>query len=666
MNPLLKSDHLPDFAAIQPGDIEPAITELLAQVKAAQERVTAPEFPADLDAIEKELDVASEALGLAWGAVGHLNSVADTPPLREAYNAMLPAVSNFYAELGADERLYAKYKAAPHPTDAAQARALALSLQGFVLSGAELQGAEKERFTAIQNRAAELSQAFSEHVMDATDAFKLRVPVARLAGVPEDVVAHARSLSEADGGPADEAVLTLHAPCYIPLMQYAHDRELREQLYRAHVTRASELDSEARDNSLLMRELLALRDEEARLLGYPNFAAASLVPKMADSAEQVLSFLRELAAKARPSAQADIAALRVHAKALGIAELAAWDLAYVGESLKTAQYSYSEQTVREYFTLPQVLDGLFALLAQMFGLQLQPISASVWHDSVRPYALHREGRLVGHVYLDLLARPGKRPGAWMDDVRGRWRRPDTGAVQTPVAHLVCNFASGVDGQPSLLTHDDVQTLFHEWGYGLHHLLTEVEVGGVSGIDGVEWDAVELPSQFFENLAWEWHVLQRLTRHVKTGEPLPRELFDKMLAAKNFQAGLQTMRQVEFALFDMRLHAEGRQDVLDLLNEVRAEVAVFPPPAYNRMPHSFSHVFAGGYAAGYYSYKWAEVLSADCWAAFEEEGVTNPATGARFLKEILARGGSRPAMDSFVAFRGRPPSIDALLRHQGLA
>lgn len=661
-NPLLQPDHLPDFAAIEPAHIEPAITALLARVKAAQETVTAPAFPADLDAIEKQLDVASDALGTAWGAIGHLNSVADTPALREAYNQMLPAVSSFYAELGADERLYAKYKACPRPADPAQARALALSLQGFVMSGAELPEPAKSRFTEIQNRMAELAQAYSEHVMDATDAFKLPVAVERLAGLPEDVIVQAQALSPTPG----EAVLTLHAPCYIPVMQYAQDRRLREQLYRAYATRASELGDAQLDNSPLMTELLQLRAEEAKLLGFPHFAAVSLKPKMADSAEQVLSFLRELAAKARPHAEADLAAVRAHAKTLGLDTVEAWDLAFVSESLKAAQYSYSEQALREYFTLPQVLDGLFALLAEMFGLRFTPVEASVWHASVQTFALHRGDTLVGHVYLDLLAREGKRPGAWMDDVRGRWRRPDTGAVQTPVAHLVCNFASGSDGAPPLLTHDDVQTLFHEWGHGLHHLLTQVEVGGVSGIDGVEWDAVELPSQFFENLAWEWHVLQRCTKHVKTGETLPRVLFDKMLAAKNFQAGLQTLRQVEFALFDMRLHAEGHTDVLALMDAVRAEVSVFPPPAFNRMPHSFSHVFAGGYAAGYYSYKWAEVLSADCWAAFEEEGVSNPATGQRFLNEILARGGSRPAMESFVAFRGREPRIDALLKSQGMA
>jgi oligopeptidase A len=669
MNPLLKTDHLPDFAAVEPAHIQPAIEALLTEVQKAQEHVTAPEFPADLDAMERVLDVASDRLGTAWGIVGHLNGVADTPALREAYNAMLPAVSSFYAQLGADERLYAKYKAAPVPADAAAARALKLNLQGFVLGGAELQGEAKARFQAIQERGAELGQAFSEHVMDATDGFKLRVPAERLHGVPADVIAHAKSLAESD----TDALLTLHAPSYIPVLQYAHDRALREQLYRAYATRASELGEAKLDNSAAMQELLALRQEEAALLGYPSFAAVSLATKMADSPAQVLGFLRELAAKARPFAEADLAAVRAHAKTLGIETLEAWDMAYVSEALKTAQYAVSEQALREYFTLPAVLDGLFALLQDMFGLRLTPLEASqarVWHASVRSYALHRGDTLVGHVYLDLLAREGKRPGAWMDDVRGRWRRPDTGAVQTPVAHLVCNFAPGANGEgsgkPSLLTHDDVQTLFHEWGHGLHHLLTQIEVGGVSGIDGVEWDAVELPSQFFENLAWEWHVIQRCTRHVETGEPMPRPLFDKAVAAKNFQAGLQTLRQVEFALFDMRLHAENRADVLTLMDEVRAEVSVFPPPAFNRMPHSFSHVFAGGYAAGYYSYKWAEVLSADCWAAFEEEGVTNPATGQRFLDEILARGGSRPALESFVAFRGREPSVDALLKSQGMA
>ena len=667
-NPLLSPAHLPDFAAMRPEHIEPALTELLTRAKAAQVRVTAPDFPAELQAIERELDVASEALGLAWGAVGHLNAVADTAELRAAYNAMLPSVSNFYTELGADEALYAKYKQVATqrpPADPAAARALNLALQAFVLSGAELQGQAKARFAEIQNRSAELAQAFSEHVMDATDGFALFVAPERLAGVPADVVAHAQELAAAEGRPG-EAKLTLHAPCQVPLMQYAQDRALRETLYRAYATRASELGPPEQDNTALLAEIVALRQEEAGLLGHADFASLSLVPKMADTPQQVLAFLRDLAHRARPFAEQDLQALRAHAPTLGLDDLQAWDIAFVSEALKTREYAYSEQEVREYFTLPQVLDGLFALLQDMFGLSLNRVAeASLWHPDVQLYALARDGQPVGHVYLDLLARPGKRPGAWMDDVRGRWRRPDTGAVQAPVAHLVCNFAPGVAAQPSLLTHDDVQTLFHEWGHGLHHLLTRVEVGGVSGIDGVEWDAVELPSQFMENLAWEWDVLQRLTRHVQTGAGLPRALFDKMLAAKNFQAGLQTLRQVEFALFDMRLHHEPGSAALPLLDSVRAEVAVLQPPPFHRFPNSFSHVFAGGYAAGYYSYKWAEVLSADCWSAFEEEGVRNPATGARFVDEILAQGGARPAMESFVAFRGRAPQIDALLRHQGL-
>ena len=667
-NPLLSPAHLPDFAAIRPEHIEPALNELLARAEAAQARVTAPDFPAELQAIERELDVASEALGLAWGAIGHLNAVADTPELRAAYNALLPAVSSFYTALGADEALYAKYKqvAAQHPpSDPAAARALHLALRAFVLSGAELQGAAKARFADIQNRSAELGQAFSEHVMDATDGFALFVAPERLAGVPADVVAHARELASAEGRPG-EAKLTLHAPCQVPLMQYAQDRTLREAVYRAYATRASEFGPPEQDNTALLAEIVALRQEEADLLGHDNFASLSLVPKMADSPQQVLSFLRDLARRARPFAERDLQALRDHAPSLGLDDLQAWDIAFVSEDLKTRAYAYSEQEVREYFTLPQVLDGLFLLLHQMFGLRLHRVAeASLWHPDVQLYALTRDGQAVGHVYLDLLARPAKRPGAWMDDVRGRWRRPESGLLQTPVAHLVCNFAPGVDGQPSLLTHDDVQTLFHEWGHGLHHLLTQVEVGGVSGIDGVEWDAVELPSQFMENLAWEWEVVQGLTRHVRTGATLPRELFDKMLAAKNFQAGLQTLRQVEFALFDMRLHHEPGSAALPLLDSVRAEVAVLHPPAFHRFPNAFSHVFAGGYAAGYYSYKWAEVLSADCWAAFEEEGVRNPATGTRFIDEILARGGARPAMENFKAFRGREPTLDALLRHQGL-
>ena len=675
-NPLLSTAPLPDFAAIDPSHIQPAITELLAQAQQALEQVTAPGAPADYERLSRTLNVATERLGTAWGAVGHLNAVANTPALREAYNAMLPAVTEFHTALGANEALYALYKAIAAQPGLTPERAQLLkhAMRDFVLSGAELQGEAKARFAKIQERSAELGQAFSEHVMDATDGWSYLATAAELKGVPADVVANARAAAEKDGhADADAHKLTLHFPVYMPVMQYAEDRALRERLYRAYVTRASELgDKPDWDNGPLMQELLMLRQEEAKLLGFANFAEASLVPKMASSPAQVMSFLRDLAARARPYAQRDLDELRDFAKAaLRLDDPQAWDLPYVSEKLKEARYAFSDQEVRQYLTLPRVLDGLFRIVDRLFGVQLVPAQASVWHESVQFCELRRDGQLIGQVYLDLYARSGKRPGAWMDEVRSRWARPDlagSGAEQIPVAHLVCNFPQGADGKPALLTHDDVTTLFHECGHGLHHLLTRVAELGVSGISGVEWDAVELPSQFMENFCWEWEVIQQLSAHVDTGEPLPRALFDKMLAAKNFQAGLQTLRQIEFALFDMRLHAEPGAEtrVQEVLDEVRAEVTVLPPPAFNRFQHSFSHIFAGGYAAGYYSYKWAEVLSADCWSAFEEEGVFNPATGRRYLDEILSMGSVRDAMDNFKAFRGREPQIDALLRHQGMA
>jgi oligopeptidase A len=602
--------------------------------------------------------------------VGHLNAVANTPALREAYNAMLPAVTEFYTALGADEKLYAKYKAIQAQAatlSPARQQALKHWIRDFVLSGAELQGAARDRFAAIQEEAAELGQKFSEHVMDATDGFAYYACAEELAGVPADVVTNARAAAEGEGKAGHK--LTLHFPSYFPVMQYAENRALRETLYRAYVTRASELGAKPElDNSALMQQLLMLRQEEAQLLGFKNFAEVSLVPKMAQSPEQVLDFLRDLAGRARPYAEKDLAEMREFAAAkLGLAEMQAWDQAFVAEKLKEARYAFSDQEVREYLTVPRVLSGLFDIIQRLFDVNIIESQAEVWHESVKFYRLERAGQLVGQFYLDLYARPGKRPGAWMDEVRSRWARPE-GQLQTPVAQLVCNFASPAGDKPALLTHDDVTTLFHEFGHGLHHLLTQVDELGVSGISGVEWDAVELPSQFMENFCWEWEVLQQLSSHVQTGEPLPRALYDKMIAAKNFQSGLQTLRQIEFALFDMRLHAEPGQEqaVQQLLDEVRAEVSVNPPPAFNRFQHSFSHIFAGGYSAGYYSYKWAEVLSADAWSAFEEEGVFNPATGRRYLQSILEAGGARDALDNFKAFRGREPRIDALLRHQGMA
>ena len=674
-NPLLASTGLPLFDQIRAEHVGPAIDQLIAHASAALETVTAPEFPADWNALATTLDTATEALGRAWGAVSHLSSVADTPELRAAFNAALPVVTEFWTRLGADERLYAKYKAVDVQTlNAEQRKAHANALRSFVLSGADLQGAAKERFAAIQERSAALAQKFSENTLDATDRWAYYATAEEMQGIPADVQQAARTAAQAEG--KDGFKLTLKIPCYLPVMQFATHSSLREKLYRAYVTRASdqaEGDGQQYDNRPIIEELLALRHEEAQLLGYANFGEVSLVPKMANSPQEVITFLRDLAQRARPYAEKDVQDLRQFAREhLGLSDPQPWDWTFIAEKLKEQRYAFNEQEVKEYFTAPKVLAGLFKIIETLFDVAIVPDQAPVWHPAVQFYALQRNGQTIAQFYLDQPARTGKRGGAWMDDVRSRWQRPDNGQLQTPVAHMVCNFADGVDGQPALLTHDDVITLFHESGHALHHLLTQVTEKDVSGINGVEWDAVELPSQFMENFCWEWDVLRHMTAHVKTGEPLPRALFDKMVAAKNFQAGMQTLRQVEFALFDMLLHTQAAPsgDYLALLQQVRDEVAVLPTTPYNRSTNTFSHIFAGGYAAGYYSYKWAEVLSADAYAAFEEthnpDGSHSRATGQKYLHEILERGGSRSALENFTAFRGRAPQLDALLRHQGMA
>jgi oligopeptidase A len=687
-NPLLDFSDLPLFDRIQPEHVAPALDELLARAESALEQVTAADFPASWSSIAGVLDVATENLGRAWGAVSHLNGVADTPELRAAYNAALPRVTEFWTRLGADERLYAKYKAIDVATlNTEQRQAHKNAIRNFVLSGAELKGADRDRFAEIQERQAELSQKFSENALDATDAFAYYATEAEVAGIPADVLQNARSQAETEGKAGYR--LSLKMPSYLPVMQFATSSKLRETLYKAYTTRASDQaapEFSKFDNSAIMKEILALRLEEAKLLGYSNFGEVSVVAKMAKSPDEVITFLRDLARRARPYAEKDVADLRAFATSqLGLPDPQAWDYAYIGEKLKEARYAFSEQEVKQYFTAPKVLAGLFRIVETLFEVAIRKDSAPVWKPGVEFFRIERNGQLVGQFYLDQPARTGKRGGAWMDDVRARWLRPDNGQLQTPVAHLVCNFAEGVGGKPALLTHDDVTTLFHEFGHGLHHMLTQVNERDVSGISGVEWDAVELPSQFMENFCWEWNVLKHMTAHVDTGGALPRELFDKMLAAKNFQSGMQTLRQVEFSLFDMLLHTSHNPagDLMDLLNEVRREVAVIAAPAYSRTAHTFSHIFSGGYAAGYYSYKWAEVLSADAYAAFEESahpaadpgtntdagtgsGTVNVETGRKYRQAILEAGGSRPAMESFKAFRGREPTLDALMRHQGMA
>ncbi|MGV1106925.1 M3 family metallopeptidase [Xanthomonas translucens] len=671
-NPLLDFSGLPRFDAIQPEHIGPAIDALLAAAEAAvahAEQVA----PVRWDSFVVPLDDATERLWRAWGQVNHLQGVVNTPALREAYNTNLPKLTRFSSALGQNLALFAQYRAlAATPEaavyDAARRKVLDNALRDFRLGGAELGDADKQRFAAIQEELSALSAKFSQNVLDATDAWSLLIDEpSRLAGLPDDVVAAARAAADKDGQAGWK--LTLQMPCYLPVQMYAEERALRETLYRANAIRASEFGDPALDNSAAIERILALRGELAGLLGFASYAEYSLATKMARSPDEVLGFLRDLAARAKPYAQRDRAELEAYAREhLGLDELQAWDLAYASEKLKQARYSFSEQEVKHYFTEPKVLDGLFGVINDLYGLQVQADTAPVWHPDVRLFRVSdAQGRLVGQFYLDLYAREGKRGGAWMDDCRNRRDRAD--GVQTPLVYLVCNFGRGGDGKPATFTHNEVTTLFHEMGHGLHQLLTLVGELGVAGINGVEWDAVELPSQFMENFCWEWPRLQAMTAHVDSGEPLPRALFDKMLAAKNYQSGMFTVRQLEFALFDMQLHHAfdvAGDSMLQLLERVRDEVAVNRPPAWNRFPHQFSHIFAGGYGAGYYSYKWAEVLSADAYAAFEEAPDQLAATGARFLHEILARGGSRPALQNFTAFRGRAPELDALLRHSGMA
>ena len=682
-NPLLDFSDLPRFDLVQPEHVKPAIESLLTAGRELIARLTDDQTPATWPDFAGALAVGLEPFGRAWGIVGHLHSVNDVPPWREAYNEMLPEVSRFYAELGQNLKLFEKYKALRDSAEYAtlsveQKKVVDNEVRDFRLSGAELPEDQKPRFQAIMEELSQLSAKFSENLLDATNAFaEIVTDEAQLAGLPDDAKQAAKTAAEKAG--VDGWRFSLQAPSYGPVMQYADNRELRARMYRAYATRAAEFNDGSSkpewDNTPLIKRMLELRREDAQMLGYDNFAEVSLVPKMADTPAQVLAFLRELAAKAKPFAARDMAELLAFAKdELGIADFQPWDAAYVSEKLLQARYAFSEQEVKQYFTEPKVVGGLFKVIESLFNVRVKPDTAPVWHEDVRFYRIETPaGELVGQFYMDLYARETKRGGAWMDEARSRKRM--AGGIQKPIAYLNCNFSrpvGEVDGKlrPATFTHDEVTTLFHESGHGLHHLLTRGEELGVSGIHGVEWDAVELPSQFMENYCWEWEVLQGMTAHVDSGEPLPRALFEKMLAAKNFQSGMMAVRQIEFSLFDMLLHSEfdpaGPSTAMDLLAEVRKEVAVLIPPAWHRFPNSFSHIFGGGYAAGYFSYKWAEVLSADAYAAFEEAGDPFDATvGKRFLDEILSVGGSRPAIESFTAFRGREPSVDALLRHSGM-
>ena len=682
-NPLLNFDGLPRFDEIRPEHVTPAIETLLNRCKTVVAGLEAPMTDITWDNFVTPLDDCTEQLSRAWGIVGHLSAVVDTPELRAAYNENIPRITEFWTSLSQNLALFKKYKTLRNASSfdslsPSRQRVIENTLRDFRLGGAELPEDKKKRFAEIQEKTASLSTRFSENVLDATNDFELLIKnVSELSGLPEDILHAAQAAARADNKTGYK--FTLHFPSFYPVMQYADNRAIREKMYRANATRASELGTNPEwDNTGNINELLRLRKEEALLLGYPNFAEVSLVPKMARTPDEVIAFLEDLAERARPFAEKDLAELKRFGKdELGIDDLQAWDMAYVSEKLRQKRYAFSEQEVRQYFPEPNVLEGLFRLVQTLYSVSILPDTAPVWHKDVKFFRIEKAGKLIGQFYMDLYARPGKRGGAWMDDARSR--RMTANGLQTPVAYLTCNFSSPLekDGkrQPALFTHDEVMTLYHEFGHGLHHLLTKVDELGVSGISGVEWDAVEMPSQFMENFCWEWDVVRHMTSHIDTKEPLPKELFDKMLAAKNYQSGLQMLRQVEFSLADMHLHydydPDGQKTAQNVLDEIRRKYAVVIPPAFNRFLQSFSHIFAGGYAAGYYSYKWAEVLSADVYSAFEESladgnDLVSPAMGARLLEEILSVGGSRPAIESFTAFRGRQPTIDALLRHNGLA
>jgi len=679
-NPLLAPiDSFIDYAAIEPVHIEPAIDTLIDQARAAVEHAADPALPATWDAIVDPLDDGTEPLWRAWSVAGHLNAVVDTPPLREAYNKCLPKVTEFSTWIGLHKGLYAQYKRLHESSEftrlpPVRQRIVELALRDFRLGGVELEGQAREEYAAISEQQAQASQRFSENVLDSMDKWTLHIDdEARLEGLPDDVRAAAAQRAK-DAG-LEGWVLNLKMPCYLPVMQYAHDRSLRETMYRAYGTLASEHGDPSLDNSPLIEQLLALRAREAALLGYANFAELRLQTRMAESADEVLEFLRQLAGKAKPFAERDLGQLREFARSeYGIDDLQPWDMPFYSERLRESRYDYSEDEVKQYFTEPRVLSGLFSVAEKLFGVQFRPAGVSAWHKDVKCFEVLADNATIGHLLVDLYARQGKQGGAWVDSERNRRRM---GAhLQKPIVYLTCNFTPPQNGKPALLTHDDVITLFHESGHALHALLSRIDDPGASAFASVEWDAIELPSQFMENFCWEWSVVQSMSAHAETGEPLPRELYDKLLAARNFQSGMQMVRQIEFSLFDMAIHNRAggltSEQVLKTLDEVRKQVAVVFPPNWHRFPHNFSHLFAGGYGAGYYSYKWAEVLSADAYSAFEEAAGQNPdgdtldpATGLRFRDEILAVGGSRPAADSFRAFRGRDPSLEALLRHSGM-
>ena len=673
-NPLLQDFDLPPFAAIKPEHVVPAIDQLLADSRKQVAELLQRKDGFTWDNLVLPMDEMAAKLGQAWSPVGHLNAVCNSAELREAYEACLPSLSEFWTEMGQNRELFEAYKAlanspAAQELNDAQRKVLDNELRDFHLSGIDLPPAQQARYGEIQKELSELSSKFSNQLLDATQAWTKHITDENvLAGLPESAraqLAQAAAEKELDGW-----LVTLEFPSYYAIMTYADDRALREEVYTAYSTRASEQGPNAGefDNTPVMARTLELRQELAELLGFAHYSDLSLATKMADSPQQVLDFLNDLGVRSKPFAERDLAELKAFAAEQGCADLQSWDVGYYSEKLREQRYSISEEEVRQYFPVNRVLDGMFQIVQRLFGIEIsEEQDFERWHPEVRLFRVQENGQTVGRFYFDLYARSNKRGGAWMDGARDQFRN-GKGELVLPVAYLVCNFTPAVGDKPALLTHDEVTTLFHEFGHGLHHMLTRVEQLGVSGINGVAWDAVELPSQFMENWCWEQEGLALIAGHWESGEPLPAEMLERMLAARNFQSGMMMVRQLEFSLFDFELHGSQGQgrSVQQVLDEVRSRVAVMTPPAWNRFANSFGHIFAGGYAAGYYSYKWAEVLSADAFSRFEEEGVLNPQTGRAFRDSILAKGGSYEPLQLFVEFRGREPQIDALLRHSGLA
>ena len=670
-NVLLHLGEEPRFDQIKTEDIKPALQTAITEAREQIAAIKAQTHTDWANTVEKLTDI-TERVGRIWSVVSHLNSVVDTPELRAVYNELMPEITIFFTEIGQDIELYNRFKIIKNSAEfdtlsPAQQTKLNHDLRDFVLSGAELPPEQQAELAQLQTEGAQLGAKFAQNIQDATDAFGIYFDdAAPLAGIPEDSIAMFAAAAQSEGKTGYK--IGLQIPHYLAVIQYADNRELREQIYRAYVTRASELSDDGKfDNTANIDRTLENALKTAKLLGFKNYAELSLATKMADTPEQVLNFLHDLARRAKPFAEKDFAEIKAFAREnLNIEDPQSWDLSYAAEKLRQAKYAFSEAEVKKYFPISKVLAGLFAQIKKLYGIELAEKTVPVWHKDVRYFELKQDGQTIGGVYMDLYAREGKRGGAWMDGYKSRRRFAD-GTLQLPTAYLVCNFTPPVGDKEARLSHDEIITLFHETGHGLHHLLTQVDEVGVSGINGVEWDAVELPSQFMENFVWEYDVLAQMSSHEETGAVLPKELFDKMHAAKNFQRGMFLVRQMEFAIFDMEIYHqedEGRlKEWPQILDKVRQEVAVTQPPAYNRFALSFSHIFAGGYAAGYYSYAWAEVLSADAYAAFEESDDVAE-TGRRFWKEVLAVGGSRSAAESFKAFRGREPSLDALLRHSG--